>query len=115
VTNGLSQTTVDHGLDLPVLDLTPSSAYAGAAHVKRILDPPQKAFNEIGSIEGIAHGPDKDGRGNKIIKVRARLTGDDITCRLSGQALEEVEARQIRDILENCRVLVHGTIHYRAF
>ena len=59
---------------------------------------------EIGAIEGIAHGPDTDGWGNKIIKVRARLTGDDITCRLYGQALAEVEARQVRDLLENCRV-----------
>jgi hypothetical protein len=108
-------TVVDHGPDLPALELTPTAAYAAAAHVKQLLEPPQKAFDEMGSIEGIAHAPDLDGRGNKIIKIRARLTGDDLTCRLSGQALAEVEARHIGDLWKDCRVLVHGVIRYKAF
>jgi hypothetical protein len=114
VTNGLGATIVDHGPDLPTLELTPAVAYAAAAHVKKILEPPPKAFDEIGSIEGIAHGPDLDGWGNRIMKVRVRLTGDDITCRLSGQALSEVEARHVGDLWKDCRVEVHGIIHYKA-
>lgn len=114
VTNGLGATTVDYGPELPALELTPTAAYAAAAHVKSILEPPLTSYNELGSIEGVAHGPDLDGWGNRIIKIRVRLTGDDLTCRLSGDALKQVEARHVGDLWKDCRVLVHGVIHYKG-
>jgi hypothetical protein len=114
VTNGLGATTIEYGQELPALELSPGVAYAAAAHVRSILQPPPKTYDEIGSLEGTAHGPDVDGWGNRIIKIRVRLTGDDVTCRLAGAALREVESRQIGDLWKDCRVQVHGVIHYKA-
>jgi len=87
---------------------------SAVAHVQQILKPPAKVYTEIGSIEGIAHGFDKDARGFLNLKIRHRLMGDEINCRLSGQALQEIIARQIGDFLRNCRVQLSGTIHFKA-
>jgi hypothetical protein len=114
VTNGLGETTVDYGPDLPALELTPAAAYVAAANVRTILNPPPATFQELGAVEGIAHGPDLDGWGNRIIKIRLRLTGDDLTCRLSGDALRQVEMRRVGDLWKDCRVIVHGLIYYRG-
>lgn len=114
VTNGLSETAVDYGHDLPAMNLNRGNAYAAASFVQQILRPPAKAYKEIGSIEGIAHGFDKDGRGYPVLKIRHRLTGDDINCRLSGQALQEIEMRHVGDVLGDCRVHLSGVIHFKA-
>jgi len=111
VTNGLSETGIDYGLGLPSMSVNRVSA---VAHVQQILKPPAKVYTEIGSIEGIAHGFDKDARGFLNLKIRHRLMGDEINCRLSGQALQEIIARQIGDFLRNCRVQLSGTIHFKA-
>lgn len=114
VTNGLSETTVDFGSDLPTLRLDRGKAYAAAAHTKAILRPPARVYKELGSVEGFAHGFDQDGWGNPILKVRHRLTGDEFTCRLSGEALEGIETRLVGEVLRTCRVRLFGTIHYKA-
>jgi hypothetical protein len=114
VTKGLAQTTIEYGDGLPELALTPASAYAAAAYVRKILEPISKTFDEIGSVEGIAHGPDLDGWGNRIVKIRVRMTGDDLTCRLFDQALKAVEDRHVGDLWKDCRVEAHGIIHYKA-
>lgn len=114
VTNGLAQTIVDYGPDLPKMSLTPGSAYAAASNVKRILSPPLKVYKEIGSVEGVAHGFDRDGWGNPVLKIKHRMTSDEVTCRLSGQALAEIEARRVGELWRNCRVQLYGTIHFRG-
>ena len=114
VTNGLSETVVDYGPDLPSMKLTRGNAYTAAAHVQQILKPPAKVYTEIGSVEGIAHGFDRDSRGYPYLKFKYRLTGEEINCRLFGQALQEIETRQIRDLLKNCRVQLTGTIYFKA-
>lgn len=114
VTNGLAQTTLNHGDDLPIIELDRPKAYAAAANVRQLLTPPPKAYDETGSIEGIAHGFDRDGYNNPILKVRHRARGADINCRLSGQALEEIERMKVGEIWRNRRVLLYGTIHFKA-
>ncbi|HEY8097456.1 MAG TPA: hypothetical protein VIE65_15395 [Methylobacter sp.] len=114
VTNGLSETDVDYGPDLPGMILTRGNAYAAAVFVEQILRPPAKAYKEIGSIEGIAHGFDKDGWGYPSLKIKHRLTGDEISCRLAGQALQDIEARHVGEVLRDCRVQLSGVIHFKA-
>ena len=101
VTNGIGQTTIEYeGLDdkdvILEFNLTPTSAYAASVYVEKLLRPEPKTFDEIGSIEGIAHAPDLDGWGNRTIQIRLRLTGDDLTCRLFGQALKAVRIQTSR-------------------
>ncbi|MBS7702701.1 hypothetical protein [Chelatococcus asaccharovorans] len=114
VTNGLSETAVEYGLGLPPTTLNRDNATSAAANVKAILKPQAKPYREIGSIEAVAHGFDRDGWGHPILKVRHRLTGDDINCRVAGRALEAVEARQVGDIWSSCRVQLFGTIYYKT-
>lgn len=115
VTNGLAETTVDYGADLPVTKLDRGMARAASANVQAILRPPLKTYIDKGSIEGTAHGFDRDGWGNPVLKVKRRGTGEEIRCRLAGQALDEIERRQVGEVWRNARVLLYGTIHYKAF
>lgn len=114
VTNGLSQTGIEYGLGLPSMELNRGSAYAAAAAVREILNPPAKPYRELGSVEGIAHGFDRDGWGNPILKIKHRLSGNDVTCRLFGQALDDIEKRHVGDLLRGCRVQLTGEIHFKA-
>jgi hypothetical protein len=85
VTNGLAETGIDYGPGLPSMSLNRVTAYEAAAHVQRILNPPDKVYTELGSVEGIAHGFDKDAQGFPYLKVKHRLTGDELQCRLYGK------------------------------
>lgn len=114
VTNGLATTEIDYGSDLPSVRLTRVSASAAASNVKRILTPPPKSYTEIGSVEGTTFGFDRDGWGHHILKIRLRMTGDEINCRLNGQALHEVEIRRVGEIWKNSRIQLYGTIFYKA-
>lgn len=75
VTNGLALTRVDYGSGLPIMTLDGGNAYAAAANVQGILKPPPKAYLETGSVEGIAHGFDRDGYNNPVLKVQAQGDG----------------------------------------
>lgn len=114
VTNGLSGTTFDHGADLPLISLTPANARPAAAHVRRLLAPPEKSYKEIGSVEVLARGLGRDGRGNRIIKVQHRLTGDEFDCRVYGDALRCLASLQVRDVWSARRLQISGTIYYKA-
>ncbi len=114
VTNGLEQTTVDFGPDLPVMDLTPVIAKNAAANARRVLNPQNKPYREQGSVEGFAQRIERDGYGRPLLWIRHRLTGESIKCLISGAALTEVETHQIRDVLRNRRVQVYGILHYRG-
>jgi len=114
VTNGLQQTTVDYGPDLPHLDLLPANAKAGAANARSILTPRNKPYKEQGSVEGFAQRIELDGRGRPLLWLRLRLTGESVKCFVSGAALTELETHQIRDIWRNRRVQVYGLLHYKS-
>lgn len=114
VTNGLQQTTIDYGPDLPHLDVTPSGAKAGAANARSILSPRNKPYKEQGSVEGFAQSIERDGWGRPLLWLRLRLTGERIKCFVSGAALTELETHQIRDIWRNRRVQAYGLLHYKG-
>jgi hypothetical protein len=114
VTNGLQQTTVDYGPDLPHLDLTPAGARTAAANTRSILSPQNKPYREQGSVEGFAQRIERDGWGRPLLWLRLRLTGEVVKCRVSGAAFTELEAHQIRDIWGGRRVQVYGMLHYKG-
>jgi hypothetical protein len=114
VTNGLDETLIDHGPDLPGLDLTPGIARAAAANTRAVLAPKAKPYKELGSIEGNAQRIERDGFGRRILWVRYRLNGESIKCLCSGEAASELEQHQIKDVWRHRRVQVYGMLHYRG-
>ncbi len=82
--------------------------------VLELLEPPDKPYDEWGSIEGAARGIDRDARGHLILWVYHRLTGDVVKCFVSGEATEELADHKIRDVWRNRRVLVYGKVHYKG-
>ena len=114
VTNGLDQTTIEAGEGLPAIVLTPSRARVAAKNVRAVLEPPGKAYKEIGSIEGYVQRVDEDGRGRRVVYLKHRLTGDQIRCFVTGQAEEEFGQREIHDVWRHRRVSCFGTIHFRG-
>jgi hypothetical protein len=114
ITNGLAETIIDSGLDLEPIDITPAIASRAVANARAVLRPEAKPYKEIGSIEGHLESTERDGWGRPILRVKHRLTGDSIKCVVSGAAVSELEARQIRDIWRNRRVQIYGTLYYRA-
>ncbi len=114
VTNGLDSTVVEYGPDLPPLDLTRPVAHEAAENTRAVLEPPDKPYDEWGSIEGAARGIDRDARGHLILWVYHRLTGDVVKCFVSGEATEELADHKIRDVWRNRRVLVYGKLHYKG-
>ena len=114
VTNGLSETTIDPGPGLPPVTLDRASAHAAINNVRSILRPPDKPYKEIGSIEGYVHGLGLDRWGNRVLKVRHRLTGDEINCRIFGEALEAFADVKVGTIWSGCRVQLFGVIYYKG-
>ena len=114
VTNGLSETMIDYGPDLPAMDITPAVARAAATNTRSVLTPKEKPYKELGSIEGNAQSIERDGFGRRILWVRYRLTGESIKCMVSGEAERELEAHQIKDVWRYRRVQVYGMLHYRG-
>jgi hypothetical protein len=114
VTNGLSEMKIDHGEDLPKLDLTPPTARTAASNTRQVLTPPDKPYEELGSIEGFAKSIDRDGFGRYVLWVKHRLTGETVKCIASGAAVSELETHQIRDVWRGRRVQVYGTLHFKG-
>src|SRR6185437_9024762 len=52
VTNGLAETRIDYGKELPSLDITFQVAKSAIANTRNVLTPKQKSYQELGSIEG---------------------------------------------------------------
>jgi hypothetical protein len=114
VTNGLSETRIDYGPELPALDITPTVARIAANNTRNALTPKAKPYKELGSIEGNAQSIERDGFGRRILWVRYRLTGDSIKCVVSGEAERELEHHQIKDVWRYRRVQVYGMLYYKG-
>jgi hypothetical protein len=113
ITNGLELTRFEHGGGLPAIELTTSIARTSADHVREVLAPKSKPYQEIGSIEGYFRGIDRD-RGRPVFLIRHRLTGDEVKCFVSGEAEREISSKEIGEVWKNRRLQVRGTIHFRA-
>lgn len=114
VTNGLSLSEIDFGEGITPISITPTTARGAAKNAKLALQPIGKPYREIGSVEGYYKGVEKDGFGRRLLFIRSRLTGDDIKCILRGAALSKIEENRIADVYANTRIVVLGTINFRA-
>jgi len=114
VTNGLAETMIDHGAELPALDITTTVAREAVANTRSVLTPKAAPYRELGSIEGNVQSIERDGFGRRIMHVRHRLTGDSIKCTVSGEAEKELESHQIKEIWRFRRVQVYGMLHYKG-
>jgi hypothetical protein len=114
LTNGLSEMKIDFGPDLPAIDLTPGIARTAATNTRLALTPPQKPYDELGSLEGFAKRIERDGYGRHVLVVKHRLTGEDVKCLASGEAIEELEAHKISDVWRGRRVQVYGKMHFKG-
>jgi hypothetical protein len=114
VTNGLAETLIEYGAELPVLDITPAVAKVAAANTRNVLTPKAKPYKELGSIEGYAQSIERDGFGRRILWIKHRLTGESVKCTVSGEAEKELETHQIKDVWRYRRVQVYGMLHYKG-
>ena len=114
VTNGLDETFIDHGPDLPTLDITVATARTAAANTRNALTPKARSYKELGSIEGNAQRIGLDWSAYWILWVNYRLTGNIIKCKVSGEAERELAQHQINDVWRHRRVQVYGMLHYRG-
>jgi len=114
ITNGLSLSEVDFGPGIGQVTVTPTIARSAAKNTELALKPVEKPYSELGSIEGVAHGVDVDGRGRRLLNVRHRLTGENVKCILHGRALDAIGHHTIGDVYKGLRVRVQGTIRYKS-
>lgn len=114
VTNGLDETRLDHGEGLPKIDLTPTIARAATRNTQTILTPPDKPYDEQGSVEGTVRTIGRDGFGRLVVTIRVRLTGEDAKCILAGEAMEELGEHRIKEITASKRIRVYGTLSYKS-
>jgi len=114
VTNGLAETRIDYGKELPSLDITFQVAKSAIANTRNVLTPKQKSYQELGSIEGNVQRIERDGFGRRVMFVRYRMNGEIIKCLVSGEAEKELENHQIKDVWRFRRVQVYGMLHYRG-
>lgn len=108
VLNGLAQTEIIFEGPIPDFALTHTVARQTASAVRGILYPVEKPYEEIGSIEGYYSGLERDGFGRGIVRLRHRVTGDEIKCVLTDDALEQVNEHRAGEILKGRRLLVSG-------
>jgi hypothetical protein len=113
-TNGLNNSEVDFGQAAEILVVTPKSAKGTVKTTEPALEPTERAYEELGSIDGIARAVEVDGRGRYVLTVHHRLTGADVKCILTGKALESIGHSTVGDILKGLRVIVRGTIRFKA-
>lgn len=114
VTNGLSLSEADFGKDLPQVTLTPNVARAAASNTQRLLEPSDKPYKSLGSVEGYFQGVETDGHGRRIVFVRDRVSGQVVRCIVSDAALSAVETHEIGEVWRNRRIQVFGRLHFKA-
>jgi len=113
VTNGLDQTEIETAGATAIL-LTPNTARVAGKNTRSVLEPAGRPYKEIGSLEGYFQSVGRDGHGRRILEIKHRLTGDEVKCRVIGDAEKELAHREIDDVSRGRRISVFGTIHYRG-
>jgi len=96
------------------LDVTTPVAHRAAKNTRFVLQPPNKPYEEIGSIEGFAKSIDTDGYGRQLLWVKHRLTGEVVKCIATGSALSELESHKIGDVWRGRRIQVYGTLYFKG-
>lgn len=114
VTNGLDLSEIDFGSGLPALVITPSTARGSAKNAQLALKPVDRPYKELGAVEGFVTSVERDGYGHRILWIKHRLSGNQVKCLLFGAALTTIEQQEIGEVFRGRRLLVMGTVHYKA-
>lgn len=116
VTNGLSDTTIRFDQDISnkliIIDRQ-SARNVESAHQAALAEVPQP-YREIGSIEGFVSKAELDGFGRAVLRIRSRLTGEEIKAVATGEAFRQLESLRLSDVWQGVRVRVYGIISYRS-
>lgn len=114
VTNGLDLSEIDFGPDLPASIVTPAIARTAAKNARLAQTPVERAYKELGAVEGYFHSVERDGFGRSLLWIRHRLSGAQVKCILSGAALRLVGQQEISEVFRGRRLLVTGAIYFKA-
>lgn len=74
----------------------------------------QRAYHQIGSVEGYITKVDLDGRNGPIIWLRSRIDGQSVKCVIKGKAHDVITHYEAGEGLRGLRVQLFGMIHYKG-
>ncbi|MCC2981269.1 hypothetical protein [Sphingomonas sp. IC4-52] len=117
MTRQLSATTVGSS-DAEATEVTVGTVAAIEAlrHVEIVREAePVHPYRELGSFEGYIQNVGTDGWQRPFIIVKSRVTGADVKCYLSGEALRALEDEPVAQVVwRNRRVTAVGVLKYRS-
>ena len=119
ITRGLSATTVgdaDSADETSEVTVGTAAAVQALKNVAQVREAePVHPYRELGSFEGYIQNVGTDGWKRPFIIIRSRLTGADVKCFLSGDALRELEDEPVAQVVwRNRRVTAVGILKYRS-
>lgn len=117
ITHRLSSTTVgDIGDGAAAFTIGTAAAIEGLRHLEIVRETePVHPYKELGSFEGHIQNVGTDGWQRPFIIIRSRLSGADVKCFLSGEALRALEDEPVAQVVwRNRRVSALGILKYRS-
>ena len=114
VTNGLESTSIDFGDNIPRLEMTTESGMSGVKNISALRTPTDFPYIELGSVEGFIHKVERDGYKRPVLHITTRLDGHDVKCIAKGDALRKLGNIELGEVWKGVRVLVYGTLKYKA-
>lgn len=117
VTNGLASFEANFsgydGAKNIYIDVKMAAAYSEKMEESKSRKPSSAPRWEQGSMEGYTEGVATNQRGEAILRLRSRLTGNIVNCVDSEGSLEKIGDVKVREILDNMRIRVNGLLHYK--
>lgn len=116
VTNGLAETTFE--ADPAVRNAKVQITHDIAHRVERAFEAQRTVeavpYRELSSLEGFLKKVELDGFGRAVVRLRARISGEEVKIVATGEAFRSIEAMRLGQVWEGIRVRVRGTIFYRG-
>lgn len=115
ITRGLVETRVGDGAGHDVA-IGQMDAVSSIKHISSVREEdPIHPYTELGSIEGRIENVGADGYGRPYIVVKHRISGKDVRCFLSGDALRDLEQEPVAKVVwRERKVVAVGVLSYRA-
>lgn len=117
MTRSLSSTSIGSiEWTAPDLAIGTAAAVEGLRHVERVREAePVHPYRELGSFEGYIQNVGTDGWNRPFIIIKSRVSGMDVKCFLSGEALHALEDEPVAKVVwRNRRVTASGILKYRS-
>lgn len=115
VTDRLAATVVGDGLgDLVIIRPSDAAIVVRNLTLLQTADPIHP-YRELGSFEGYIQNVGTDGWQRPYVIIKSRITGSDVRCILSGDALRDLEKEPVANVVwRHRRVVAFGILKYRA-